>query len=160
MRWDHLNLEEGRWNLPGEFTKNKVSHLVPLSAPVVAILKGLKARRSESDGGWVLRGRRLGRPYTNLGHATDALRQRSGIDFKPHDLRRTAATLMGRAGVSRFIIEKVLNHKDASVTGVYDRHEYEPEKRAALEALAEKLAQIIGRPVLKGLTDSMSEVDG
>ena len=41
-----------------------------------------------------------------------------------HDLRRTAATEMGRLGVSRFIIGKVLNHADRSVTGIYDRHQY------------------------------------
>jgi integrase len=152
MRWEHLDLDEGWWSLPGEFTKNKMPHLVPLTAPVVAILRELAARRSASDGGWVFRGRRLGRPYSNLGHATDALRTLSGLEFKPHDLRRTAATLMGRAGTSRFIIEKVLNHKDASVTGVYDRWDYAKEKRAALEALAALLETILGQPLLAGVT--------
>ena len=50
-----------------------------------------------------------------------------------HDLRRTAATGMGRLGVSRFILGRVLNHADRSVTGIYDRHEYLAEKRRALK---------------------------
>ena len=51
-----------------------------------------------------------------------------------HDLRRTAATEMGRLGFSRFVIGRILNHADASITAIYDRHGYLDEKRSALEA--------------------------
>jgi integrase len=61
-----------------------------------------------------------------------------------HDLRRTAATGMGRLGVSRFIIGRVLNHADSSVTGIYDRHEYLNEKRQALEAWGIHLENLVG----------------
>lgn len=160
MRWEHLDLENGWWSLPGEFTKNKMPHDVPLSPPVVAILRKLAERQTETDGGWVFRGRRIGKPYSNLGHATDALRELSGIDFKPHDLRHTAATLMGREGVSRFIIGKVLNHKDATMTGRYDHSEYADEKRDALNKLATVIERIVGKPLLDDLGDLVGAASG
>ena len=58
-----------------------------------------------------------------------------------HDLRRTAKTLMVRAGVRPDISERVLGHVIAGVEGTYDRHSYADEKRDALE----KLAQIVER---------------
>ena len=60
--------------------------------------------------------------------------------FTAHDLRRTAATHMAEAGVSRLVIGKILNHKEAGVTQVYDRHGYDAEKREALAAWGARLA--------------------
>jgi integrase len=66
--------------------------------------------------------------------------------FTPHDLRRTAATHMTRAGISRFIVGKVLNHSEQGVTTVYDRASYDREKRAALDKWACELRRILGAP--------------
>jgi integrase len=60
-----------------------------------------------------------------------------------HDLRRTAKTLMVRAGVRPDISERVLGHVIAGVEGTYDRHSYADEKRAALEKLAEMIERIL-----------------
>ncbi|TIX68436.1 MAG: hypothetical protein E5V30_21275 [Mesorhizobium sp.] len=54
-----------------------------------------------------------------------------------HDLRRTAASGMARLNINLPVIEKVLNHVSgtfAGIVGVYQRHEFAAEKRAALEA--------------------------
>ena len=64
-------------------------------------------------------------------------------DFRGHDLRRTAATSMASAGVSRLVIGKVLNHAEKGVTAVYDRHSYDSEKRTALETWARTLTVIL-----------------
>jgi hypothetical protein len=50
---------------------------------------------------------------------------------------------MGSLGVSRFVIARVLNHADRSVTAVYDRHSYDGEKMVALERWADDLARIL-----------------
>jgi hypothetical protein len=50
---------------------------------------------------------------------------------------------MGRLGVSRFIIGKVLNHADRSVTSIYDRFAYLQEKRDALESWAHHLGDLV-----------------
>ena len=49
-----------------------------------------------------------------------------------HDLRRTARSLMSRAGVRPDIAERVLGHAISGVEGVYDRHPYRDEKADAL----------------------------
>jgi integrase len=103
---------------------------------VIALLK--ERRKAVSDDSiYVLEGGRSRRQRLGV---TDAI----GLeDFKPHDLRRTAATGMARAGVQRFIVARVLGHVDRSVTGVYDRHEYLSEKRWALDTWARKVMAVL-----------------
>jgi integrase len=60
-----------------------------------------------------------------------------------HDLRRTARSLMSRAGVRPDIAEIVVGHKLQGVRGVYDRYSYETERKDALERLAGLLSNII-----------------
>ena len=67
-------------------------------------------------------------------------------DVRGHDLRRTAATRMGEAGIPRQHIAYVLNHADGAprATHVYDRYEHDAEKRIALETWDRVLAAILG----------------
>jgi integrase len=60
-----------------------------------------------------------------------------------HDLRRTARSLMTRAGVSPDHAERALGHVIGGVRGVYDRHDYFNEKRQAFEALAAHVGRIL-----------------
>lgn len=64
-------------------------------------------------------------------------------NWKLHDLRRTAKTLMVRAGVRPDISERVLGHVITGVEGTYDRHSYAAEKRDALEKLAAMVERIL-----------------
>ena len=65
--------------------------------------------------------------------------------FTPHDLRRTASTMMSKLGVSRPHLKKVLSHSDGGkdVTDIYDRYEYWEEKKVALDTWSDYLRQII-----------------
>ena len=63
-----------------------------------------------------------------------------------HDLRRTARSLMARAGVPRDVAERVLGHVIQGVEGTYDRHEYRAEKADALAKLAGLIALILDPP--------------
>ncbi|MGI8724741.1 MAG: tyrosine-type recombinase/integrase [Methyloceanibacter sp.] len=63
-----------------------------------------------------------------------------------HDLRRTARSLMSRAGVRPDIAERVMGHAIAGVEGVYDRHPYRDEKADALAKLAGLIALILNPP--------------
>jgi hypothetical protein len=67
------------------------------------------------------------------------------IEFRGHDLSRTAATKMVQAGMPRHHISAVLNHVEdgARVTRVYDRYNCDAEKRIALETWARRLQVII-----------------
>jgi integrase len=62
--------------------------------------------------------------------------------FTPHDLRRTAATLLAELGYSNEIIDAILGHKARGVVAVYNRHDYAKEKQAAAQALERKLKYI------------------
>jgi integrase len=64
-------------------------------------------------------------------------------DATPHDLRRTAASNMTSMGISRLVVKKVLNHAEPDITAVYDRHSYDPEKRAALDTWRARLEAIV-----------------
>jgi integrase len=67
-------------------------------------------------------------------------------DIEPwtiHDLRRTARSLMSRAGVRSDIAERVMGHAIKGVEGVYDRHSYTAEKGAALKSLSDIIREIV-----------------
>src|SRR5262249_43041069 len=74
-----------------------------------------------------------------------------------HDLRRTARSLMSRAGVSSDYAERALGHVMPNIRGIYDRHAYHAEKHHAFEALAAQIDQILNPPTdkvipLKGIS--------
>jgi integrase len=64
-----------------------------------------------------------------------------------HDLRRTARSLMSRAGVRPDIAERALGHAIKGVEGTYDRHSYRDEKADALKRLADLVEKILYPPV-------------
>jgi len=63
--------------------------------------------------------------------------------FTPHDLRRTAATFMAKAGEMDEVIDAVLNHTKAGIIKVYNQYRYDKEKQIALEAWSRKIESII-----------------
>ena len=144
MRWEDLAQDEGAWwwTIPGEHAKNGRAHRVPLSTEAVALLDGLRPYANVSA--YVFPGRSDG-CLTNVEKAIDRAREREGLaHFTPHDLRRTAASYMTGLGHSRLVVKKLLNHVDRDVTAIYDRHGYDAEKRAALEAWGRRVREIVG----------------
>ena len=63
--------------------------------------------------------------------------------FTPHDLRRTAASLMTANGIPRLHVEKLLNHTIDDVAEIYDRHDYTNEKQAAVDRLDQSIRTIL-----------------
>jgi integrase len=134
LRW--RDIDGDWWTIPPEVAKNGLPHRVPLTAPALGVLEALRA---ESVGDYVFAGVRSARDRHGL---LDGL----GLnDVRPHDFRRTAATMMTGASIPRLVVAKVLNHvsADAGVTAIYDRHSYDAEKRQALETWARTLDAIV-----------------
>jgi len=129
MRKD--DLDGSWWTIPAVVAKTGEAHRVPLSPEAMAVLEGVLPLSGISE--WVFPSRRGGH-LRSLQKSAREIRKRAGFHFTPHDLRRTAATHMARMGVSRFMIGRILNHADRSITSVYDRASYDDEKREALEA--------------------------
>ena len=83
-----------------------------------------------------------------LSHAVRHNREHFWIEpFRPHDLRRTQASNLAALDVDRFLIERILNHADHSIGAVYDRFQYGPQMRRALEKWERRLRGIIGEPL-------------
>lgn len=139
--WREIDEGRAEWLLPGARSKNKRESLVPLSSLALKVLHSL-----DNVGGFVFP-RASGTGHTridvithNLKHALPALEMER---FTSHDLRRTAATKLAELGTPRVVIDAILNHVDRSVGAIYDRHHYGNEKRAALQAWADKLEYIV-----------------
>jgi len=134
MRWGEVNGDE--WVIPAARYKTNIDHLIPLSQIALSVLP-------ERNGEWVFSGN--GRqPIGNYTLNKEAIDQASGVkDWVIHDLRRTARSLMSRAGVSPDHAERCLGHVIGGVRGTYDRHEYHREKQQAYEALAGLIERIV-----------------
>ncbi len=139
LQWQDVDLELSWWTIPAGASKNKLAHRVPLSPPVVTLLATLLAS-ADPDAAFVLAGARGRRQQS------EAAARFTVPDFRGHDLRRTAASMMASGGIARLTISKILNHKERSVTAVYDRHSYDPEKCTALDWWAVKLHSILTKP--------------
>jgi integrase len=137
MRWSDVDLEAGVWSMPAERTKSKRAHTVPLSEPVVAILREAPRLTDPDNVFWTGRGAGLS-GFTQSKGKIDRL---SGVmEWRYHDLRRSAATGMARLGVAPHVLAAVLNHSPTSVqnvTAIYNRFRYEGEKAQALAAWGE-----------------------
>jgi len=91
--------------------------------------------------------RRKGEGYKRGPYKSKALPEdpnRIGIDpFTPHDLRRTMATGLAKLRISDEVIDAVLNHAKPGIVRVYNVHNYDEEKKAALLKWEEKLLGLI-----------------
>jgi integrase len=146
MRWQDVDLQNRWWTIPAASSKNADPHRVPLTATVLEILEQ-RTTAKHVDDRYVFSNHRHTCVVARAKKAA-AILCKGGVSFqfRAHDLRRTAASYMGEAGVDRFHIAHVLNHRSvthSTVTAIYDRHRYDKEKRAALEKWAEVLSGIV-----------------
>jgi integrase len=150
MRWSELDAGLTMWTLPRERAKNDVQHQVPLAPEVRDILAALP-RIDGSDYVLTTSGKASISGYSKCKIALDAAitALNGGEPIPPwriHDLRRALASGMARSGVQLPVVEKVLNHTSGTfsgVQGVYQRHDFNDEKRLALEQWARHLRALI-----------------
>jgi integrase len=143
LRWSEIKGDQ--IELPPERTKNGRRHFVPLSAPARAILDA-RPRRPDRD---LVFGHRENRPLSGWGELKtklDARISNNGTEMPAwvhHDLRRSVATHMAeKLNIMPHVIEAVLNHVSGhkhGVAGIYNRADYEVQKRQALTLWAEYL---------------------
>jgi integrase len=133
-------IKAGVWTIPASRYKTGADTDLPLSAAAIAVLESLP--RIGSDRFVFTRDGE--RPFQGHSSAKSKLDMAVGFsDWVIHDLRRTARSLMSRAGVSSDIAEICLGHKLPGVRAIYDRHRYLVEKRHAFEALAALVERIV-----------------
>lgn len=146
MMWEELDRKSAVWVIPPARAKNGKAHLVPLSDAAVAQLDLAAGGCDWPQRGYVLTTTSrsavsgISKAKAALDAATQRLNDGEAIpQWRLHDLRRTVATGLQRLGVRFEVTEAVLNHVSGSrsgVAGVYQRHDWAAEKRAALAAWA------------------------
>jgi integrase len=129
------------WTLAAGRNKTKGELVRPLSAAAMAILAA-----QPRAGAFVfsLDGKRAIAGTKEFKEQLDVAAGVTGWTL--HDLRRTARTLLSRAGVPSDHAERCLGHAIAGVRATYDRHTFQAEMLAAYEALAGQIKLILNPP--------------
>jgi integrase len=138
MKWSEL--VDGAWCLPASRNKTKVELCRPLSKATQAVLDELP-RIEGGDYVFTTNGKR---PISGFSKFKRTFDQQGGVSgWTLHDLRRTARSLMSRAGVNADVAERCLGHVIPGVRGIYDRHAYHDEMLLAYEKLAMLIKNIV-----------------
>lgn len=164
MAWNDLHLEDAtlgpHWVQPRKIAKNNRRHLVPLPAPLVAMLRWLPPRK-------VLRNQlsplvfsgRGGAPLSGITPIRVAMRDKAGLDSGTlHDMRRTMVTVLGNHGFDPHVADTLLNHVAAAtlpgVMGSYQRSEFWQKKREAVTLFSDlvmaEVERIRGKAIDRG----------
>ena len=139
LKWSDLS-QDDVWTVPSEDREKGTGGDLKLSPLALDIIKG---QPRVGDNPFVFAGRGDGH-FNGMSKAKVAFDNASGLDpWTIHDLRRTARSLMARAGVRPDIAERVLGHVMAGVEGIYDRHHYRDEKADALARLGTLIGAIL-----------------
>lgn len=134
LPWSEIT--EGVWTLPAARNKVRQDLMRPLSGAALAVVDS-----QMRAGDFVFNGHRPFVAFTQLKAKLDAASGTSG--WVLHDIRRTARSLMSRAGVPSDVAEQCLGHVLPGIRQVYDRHKYIDEKRLAFEKLSALVAGIV-----------------
>jgi integrase len=150
MTWDEIKSDD--WKLPASRNKTRVDLVRPLSAAALAVIEGQrrdcpfvfsKGQKAIST---------FSRDKVAFDAATGMIDPATGKStYRLHHLRRTARSLLSRAGIDADIGERCLGHALPGVRGTYDRHDYRPEMKHAYSALA-ALIERIARPPADNVT--------
>jgi integrase len=154
--WSEIDSRNRIWIVPAARMKGKdgraVDHVVPITADIAAILESLPRFKSGDylfsvtfgkSPVWVS-DKAKKRIDARMLRTLQAMAHRRGDDpsrvtlppWVNHDLRRSLRTGLSKLRIDRDIREAVLAHTRPGVEGVYDRHDYQAEKKDALERWA------------------------
>jgi integrase len=149
MAWTELN---GEWTLPAARNKTKVDLVRPLSPGARAVLP------AQVDGCDYVFTTDGANPISGFARFKLAFDRACGVTgWTLHDLRRTARSLMSRAGVPADHVGLCLGHIMPGVRDVYDRYEYLEEKRDAFNRLAVLIMEII-KPTMRTPDENILEL--
>ena len=143
--WDEVDFENAVWSIPKERMKRSKAHNVYLSRQTLDIMIALKTCAGNSR--YLLPSRYdadapMSRAtFNRITYAVVERAKAEGLPLEPftvHDLRRTGSTLLNEIGFNSDWIEKCLAHEDGrSSRGVYNKAEYEPQRRHMMQEWAD-----------------------
>jgi integrase len=141
-KWESVDWQQKTLLITPDISKNKRSHIIPLTDSALVVLQKQQFNNESEfifphrlNTGEHIRLDSLSQGISRYRDATPHINP-----FTPRDLRRTCKTLMGEIGISKSLRDRLQNHALNDVSSKhYDRYEYLPEKRRALEAWEQKL---------------------
>jgi integrase len=137
-----LDLEKKTLNIPANIAKNGRGHALPLGSLALSFLEPYLTATS-----LCFPARGTTTPFNGWSKSKAALDKASGVtDWTLHDLRRTHATIHARIGTPLPVIERMLNHVSGTfsgVVGIYQRHDFLPEMRAAVETYEQNIRRLV-----------------
>jgi integrase len=137
MPWSEV--VDGTWTLPPERNKTKAEFVRPLSRDAQSVLD------NQPRVGPFVFTYTGNKPIGSLSHLKARVDAATGLTgWTLHDLRRTARSLMSRAGITPDIAEMCLGHALPPMRRTYDRFSYSGEMRIAFERLAALIEEIAG----------------
>jgi integrase len=144
--WDEINFTSGIWTIPAERMKRRNPHNVYLSRQAADMFIALRTCAGGSryvlpsryDADLPISNATLNQVTTSVSRVARAAGHPLA-DFSPHDLRRTASTLLHEAGYNTDWIEKCLAHEQRGVRAVYNKAEYAQQRRAMLQEWADMI---------------------
>ena len=142
MTWDELDIPRRVWHLPGARTKNSHPNDVHLSDLALTVIRSIpRTPPLPNKPDFVFTMTRC-TPVSGFAPVKERLDNKwLGVsDWTLHDLRRTVVSNMARLGVRIEVADKILNHvsgKLGGIVGVYQKYEFAPERKAALDQWAE-----------------------
>jgi integrase len=140
IKWSDL-APDGTWTIATEKREKNNPGTLLLPEGALAIIKSLPRFTGNP---YMFAARRGCGSISHFAQAKRAFDTACGVqDWVLHDLRRTARSLLSRAGVRPDIAERLLGHVRGGVEAVYDRHTYGAEKGAALAKLAALIERIV-----------------
>ena len=132
-----MDMRAGLWEIPPEDAKSGRPHRVPLSKPALAVLQRRLDTRPPGEP----------RVFPHFYHQRKDLRAMASIHngaYRWHDLRRVVASRLAALGTPEGTISRVLGHAQRGVTAtVYNQHQYDDEKRRALDKWVRSLLAIV-----------------
>lgn len=149
MTWGDVDLdgEVPAWTIPGSERKGGRTHAVPLPPEAVRLLEALRPTTGKHK--FVFAGERGASLMHNPDRLAADLRTATGIeDMRLHDVRRTAAVGLAKAGAPTEIISRILGHALPAGTLAVTSEHYQtfdrfPERAAALAAWARRVDRIV-----------------
>ena len=156
-RWQHVDFEKREWRIPAENSKNGNEHLIFLSD--FALDQFRQLRVLTGAGGWCIPSRddrnhicvkSIAKQIKDRTRTTPLAKRSKNVgvlslaggDWTPHDLRRTASTLMRELGVAGTVVDLCLNHMPPKLTRTYQVGEMRDQKLEAWRVLGERLEQL------------------
>ena len=158
-KWSEFNFENNFWTLPAERSKNKKSIKIPLSQPVIKLLKSLQNNQNNQSK-FVFNSFHknntgaISSAILNI-YICDLIKHNEIIkeNITPHDARRFVRTTLnkiidGNATEKQFICERVLNHSlqlqgvNTKILNTYLQYDFFKERKQALSKLADYITSI------------------